>query len=144
MTSGPITLRGHHLLCVLTYRGMGYSPAFVTAMTHIVDRLSSGERFDLVEGPDSICFGHEPGCSSANHCNDERTVERDHRALADISRIAPHLLIQRCFSSDTLTEIRNAFADGSARSACGGCEWSSLCGVIAEAQFADARLTATS
>ena len=28
-----VRLRGHHLLCLLTYKGLGYSPEFVAGMT---------------------------------------------------------------------------------------------------------------
>ncbi|OWU61413.1 2Fe-2S ferredoxin, partial [Staphylococcus aureus] len=38
-----IRLRGHHLLCMLTYVGKGYSPAFVENYDAMAGRLGRGE-----------------------------------------------------------------------------------------------------
>ncbi len=43
-----ITLRAHHLLCVLTYSGKGYSPAFVTNFDSVVRRLQAGEALEIL------------------------------------------------------------------------------------------------
>ncbi len=50
-----VRLRGHHLLCMLTFVGKGYSPAFVENYDRIAGRLSEGEDILLVDGPDDIC-----------------------------------------------------------------------------------------
>ncbi len=50
-----VRLRAHHLLCMLTYVGKGYSPAFVENYEVIAARLSAGEEIELVAGPDDIC-----------------------------------------------------------------------------------------
>ena len=50
-----VRLRAHHLLCMLTYIGKGYSPAFTDNMTVIAGRVSAGENVEIVDGPDEIC-----------------------------------------------------------------------------------------
>ena len=39
----PVRLRGHHFLCILTYRGHGYTPSFVANMTEIVADIAGGD-----------------------------------------------------------------------------------------------------
>ncbi|GGD57012.1 DUF1284 domain-containing protein [Paenibacillus nasutitermitis] len=64
-----IKLRGHHLLCLLGYRGMGYSADFCTNMTDIYETLRSkpDSLVELVAGPDDICRAYPP--EQDNHCN---------------------------------------------------------------------------
>ena len=47
-----VRLRAHHLLCMLTYVGKGYSPAFVENYEAIAARLSAGEEIEMVAGPE--------------------------------------------------------------------------------------------
>ncbi|MFC5650015.1 DUF1284 domain-containing protein [Paenibacillus solisilvae] len=64
-----IKLRGHHLLCLLGYRGMGYSEAFCVNMTGIYETLRAepDTRIEIVIGPDDICQAYPP--DKPNHCN---------------------------------------------------------------------------
>ena len=39
MSFSPIRLRPHHLLCLQTFRGNGYSPGFVRKMTELSLRV---------------------------------------------------------------------------------------------------------
>ena len=60
-----VRLRGHHLLCLLAYKGEGYSPAFIANLDRIAARLTAGEDAVLVDGPDDICapLALTQGCS---------------------------------------------------------------------------------
>ena len=52
-------LRGHHLLCVHGFKGMGYSPSFVEKMKEIVADIRNPEKdFDIkvVAGFDEACL----------------------------------------------------------------------------------------
>lgn len=64
-----IRLRGHHLLCLLGYRGMGYSADFCTNMTAIYETLRTkpDSVVELVTGPDDICRAYPP--DELNHCS---------------------------------------------------------------------------
>ncbi|WP_343312751.1 DUF1284 domain-containing protein [Brucella sp. BE17] len=127
-----IRLRGHHLLCMLTYVGKGYSPAFVENYDTIADRLSKGEDILLIDGPDDICAPLI--CGGVCHCHNESVLGRDRLAIEDISQlVGQRLLPQQPFMLDAkrLASMRDAFADGSLRRACVDCEWHDLCTRIA-------------
>lgn len=136
-----IRLRGHHLLCLLTFVGKGYTPAFTANYRRIVARLNAGEDVELVDGPDDICG---PMLAEAeHHCFNASVAQRDAQALADIA-----LLLGRpvgsgrrlALSSARVAQMRGAFADGTLRTACAGCQWSGLCSEVAAGAFAGTRL----
>ncbi|MGX5829120.1 DUF1284 domain-containing protein [Mesorhizobium sp. 43Arga] len=136
-----IRLRAHHLLCLLTYVGKGYSPAFTANYDAIAERLSRGEDILLVSGPDDVCAplldGLEP------HCLNESVVERDLLAAHDVEDLLA-LPIQPGARLDLdaaiLARMRQAFSVGGVRKACDGCEWNELCGVIAAEGFCDTKV----
>ncbi len=72
-----IRLRGHHLLCLLGYRGMGYSEQFTANMTEVYNTLRQNPDtyIKLVEGPDEIC-SHYPKDKSG-HCEEDTVNTRD-------------------------------------------------------------------
>jgi hypothetical protein len=78
-----VRLRGHHLLCMLTYIGKGYSPAFVENYDAIAGNLSNGEDIEIVDGPDDICqpLLRESDC----HCFNASVAVRDRLAIEAIS-----------------------------------------------------------
>jgi len=136
-----VRLRAHHLLCMLTYVGKGYTPAFCTNYDGIVARLTRGETIEIVAGPDDVCA---PLLSTeAPHCHQDSVLVRDAEAANAASAllgatVAPgfHFTLD----PDVLTRFREAFAAGSSRTACGGCEWSGLCDSVAGSGFQGTRL----
>lgn len=134
-----IRLRPHHLLCMLTFVGKGYTPDFVQNYLRIAKRLTAGEAIEIIEGPDDLCqpLTHAPDA----HCFRESVVVRDQQAANAVRD-----LLQQPISLGTvivpdaalLTRLRQAFADGSVRKACAGCEWSSLCDGVADGGYAGA------
>lgn len=123
-----VRLRAHHLLCILTYMGKGYSPAFTDNMTAIAGRISAGEGIKIVEGPDDICA---PLLAEDNvHCRDERVHKRDLQAAKDVSRVLQvqtHSGAKLCLDKPSLLRLRTAFTQYQVRSACIDCEWGDLC-----------------
>lgn len=139
---GAVRLRGHHLLCLLTYVGKGYSPAFVAGMDAVVARLRAGAGVLLVEGPDDICAAHVVECADP-HCLRPRASGRDAAALLSVGplfgrTLAPGDTLD--YSPTELDRLRQAFRDGTIRTACAGCEWTDLCTGIAGEGFSDVRL----
>jgi len=137
-----VRLRAHHLLCLLTYVGKGYSPGFTANYDRIVARLNRGETILIVSGPDDICAPllkeeAEP------HCQQDSVAERDERAVESVAA-----LLGRPVRAGTRLELgpahletmRRAFSTGQTRAACQGCEWSKLCDAIAASDYRDARL----
>ncbi|KPF46811.1 DUF1284 domain-containing protein [Rhizobium sp. AAP43] len=136
-----IRLRPHHLLCMLTYVGKGYSPTFVENYERIAARLSAGEEIELIEGPDDICapLNADPEA----HCHGASVTARDAQAQASVARLlggplGPGARITP--SATLLAHLRNTFATGEIRSACSGCEWSGLCDTVAEEGYLGVRV----
>lgn len=70
-------LRGHHLFCLLGYRGMGYSEEYVENMTSLHETLRDNPKTQilLVNGPDQLCEKFPN--SGKYHCQDDTIYERD-------------------------------------------------------------------
>jgi len=52
-----LTIRGHHLLCILGFRGKGYSEKFVANMERIVEQYQGNPKLkiEVVDYCDDIC-----------------------------------------------------------------------------------------
>ncbi|WP_011580614.1 MULTISPECIES: DUF1284 domain-containing protein [Chelativorans] len=135
-----IRLRAHHLLCLLTYVGKGYSPAFTANYDVIAGRLAAGEDILVVGGPDDICA---PMLGDAEpHCLCESVRERDRLAADDVAAllgrpITPGVSLK--LRNADLHRMRAAFSSGQVRAACVGCEWNTLCNEIAGSGYRGAR-----
>ena len=136
-----IKLRSHHLLCMLTYAGEGYSPAFTAGFDAIVRRIGVGEEILLVSGPDDICAPLLE--TEGAHCRRESVGERDRQADEALSvllarPIGPGERI--VINPSLLQQMRSAFAAGTIRTACAGCEWAGRCTAIAASRYRRAKL----
>ena len=136
-----LRIRPHHLLCILTYAGRGYSLSFVKNFNAIIERILSSEAIQIVAGPDDICA---PMLDSDDaHCRKPSVIERDLRATQALSRLLntalePDTSIH--LSAGQIRRMRHSFASGENRGACSGCEWHALCTAIAEEHFEKAKL----
>ncbi|WNL38296.1 DUF1284 domain-containing protein [Halomonas sp. PAMB 3232] len=138
-----IRLRGHHLLCLLTYVGKGYSTAFVANYDRLAVRLSSAEPVALVAGPDDICAPLLAPACEAPHCLNDSVIARDSAALEDISETLGRPLAvgdRLKLDSATLASLRAAFRVGRIRRACVDCQWHSLCTGVAGSGYAGVRV----
>ena len=137
-----IRVRPHHLLCMLTFVGKGYTPAFIENFEEIARRIAAGnEKVEVVEGPDDICSAYltDKNC----HCHNASVAERDRlakEALANLLQqpVQPGQAV--LLTSDTLHKMRTAFVAGTIRTACNGCQWKSLCDEMAQNDFLGTRL----
>lgn len=138
-----VRLRPHHLLCLLTYVGKGYTPGFVANYDRIALRLSKGEDVLVVDGPDDICVALL--CEPDAHCFRDSVRGRDAQAAYDVGdllgmEISAGVRIE--LHPGLLARMRKAFAEGVTRKACRGCEWSELCSGISAGGYGDVRVRA--
>lgn len=131
-----VRLRAHHLLCMLTFVGEGYTPAFTANYRRIAERLSAGEEIEIVSGPDDICA---PLLSEASaHCLLPSPKARDEAAAEAVGRLLGVRVEQgaRLIPDKALLKrLRRAFAADLIRNACTDCEWSELCSTVAHNHF---------
>nr|WP_256478473.1 DUF1284 domain-containing protein [Notoacmeibacter sp. MSK16QG-6] len=130
------------MLCILTFAGRGYSPAFTENLAMIAGRLSAGEEIEIVEGPDDICA---PLLTDDNpHCHLGRVSERDRAAANDVGRFLKRPIRpgDRFLLSDMrIPHLRAVFASGDIRSGCQGCEWEDFCTNIAHENYREAAIS---
>ena len=70
-----VRLRAHHLLCLLTYVGKGYSPAFTANYDAIAGRLAGARRFSSSTVPTTSA--RRCSAEPEPHCLSESVIERE-------------------------------------------------------------------
>ena len=114
-------LRGHHLFCLLGYRGMGYSEEYVENMTRLHQNLRENPKtlIQLVKGPDQLCEKYPN--SGPYHCQDENIYERDAAILEKVGLKLGQILkwedIESC--------IRKLVVPSDIQILCETCSWRS-------------------
>ncbi len=138
----PTYLRPHHLLCILTYKGLGYTNAFVENFDQIIINLSKDPKITIIKGCDDICKAwlDEPAC----HCHNHSIIVRDQLALQCLSAALGYSIdigSTLALDKSLRQKLRYAFArTKTLRTACENCQWYDLCGDIASNNFQDAML----
>ncbi|MDR3425781.1 MAG: DUF1284 domain-containing protein [Alphaproteobacteria bacterium] len=148
MSETTVKLRAHHLLCLLTYIGKGYTQAFVKNFDALVDRINRGAAIEIVSGCDDICAAlHDangPVCDSGQHCLESKAVKRDQIARTAIAA-ALNLPLQTGsvlhWDATQYQILRSLFANGILRQACLSCPWQELCASVASEDFSGVRMS---
>lgn len=138
-----VRLRAHHLLCMLTYVGKGYSEDFCRNYDAVAARLGAGEAILIVEGADDICAPVLDAPDS--HCRNDSVSERDAAAATAVGTLIGHPVVSGAtfpLDAGLVGQMRDAFARGTTRTGCGGCQWAELCDAIAGGGFSGVRLVA--
>ncbi len=139
----PVRLRGHHFLCILTYKGLGYTPDFVANMTALVSDMSAGRPVVLMSGPDDICGGlDDEGRALCQHdCAMPETLDLDDIAVSQVSALLGHSLNQPfVLSTAKVAALRHAFGESTIRSGCVRCPWHDVCDAIVDSGYEDTKL----
>ena len=134
----PLQLRGHHFLCVLTYKGHGYTEKFCENLTDIADQIKAGREVVLVSGPDDICAGLSTDCRSQvkHDCKAMTTRLIDRAAVHAVQKhLQRDLTIANPISLEEIASLRTVFLEAHMRTACTICSWKSLCDDIAASDF---------
>ena len=103
-----------------------------------VTLISGGRAVKLAAGADDICAGNAGG-AGGRHCRSASVLARDRRAARDLQRLRLVPLARGARLALTpalLGRMRIAFAAGSSRSACTGCQWKGLCDAVKTLDFA--------
>jgi uncharacterized protein len=141
----PVHLRGHHFLCMLTYRGLGYSAEFTANMTEKISHIGLGAPVVLIEGPDDICTGMSKACmnASGHDCRGADILAMDQTARHAVEAVLGRDLATKVpLTKLELEALRLAFASGAIRAACDGCSWFEICTQIAADHYCGTHLLA--
>lgn len=127
---------------MLTHAGEGYSPEFNANFDRIAGFIAAGNQtIEVVFGPDDVCA---PILADADcHCRNASVLERDRLAAEALSELLHQPLnggAKLEITGDMLDGMREAFARGTIRKACQGCQWSRFCNAVAKDNFAGTRL----
>jgi hypothetical protein len=127
---------------MLTFAGKGYGPEFVANFERVADRIAAGnEAIEIVEGPDDVC---RPLLAEADcHCRNADVALRDRQAAEAIGGLLRRPIgtgARLLPDEDLLRALREAFARGTIRQACSGCQWKPVCDAIAQEGFSGTRL----
>ena len=126
MREEAISLRPHHGLCILNFRGHGYSDAFSVHMAETVQKLKENPQTKIVlttccDELCSVCPNRE-----GEHCTSKKPPLFDANVLKETGFAAGQELTWKAFSEKTDPLSRHAL-----EKTCPGCEWLSLCREIA-------------
>jgi len=80
-------LRGHHLLCVHGFQGMGYSPSFIAKMQEIVEQVRDPECDIWLE----VTIGFDEACSACPH-RGEAKCEADEDSDLSVKRMDANVI----------------------------------------------------
>ena len=129
-----ICLRPHHLLCLQTFVGHGYSPDFTKHMTYVKSLLTADPNtaITLVAGPDDLC-GHCPNCVDGS-CTSPKPAVFDHlvgqklNTTEDTENAAP----KHTDASDSPLTLHGIpsilhMSEQLLAECCPYCEWKELC-----------------
>lgn len=129
-----ICLRPHHLLCLQTFVGHGYSPEFTAHMTIVQKQLTTDPLtpITLVNGPDVLC-GHCPNCVDGS-CTSPKPALFDHlvgqklNTTEDTENAAP----KHTDASDSPLTLHGIpsilhMSEQLLAECCPDCEWKELC-----------------
>lgn len=123
-----LRIRGHHLLCILGFRGKGYDSAFVENMGRVADAIQSQPdlRLTVCDSCDDICGGCPHGRSNTCHKHQGAAAATRQMDRAVLSRLK-----LRKGETVTVNEAYQRVADrieveDIAHTFCTECEWRSL------------------
>ena len=123
----PLRIRAHHLLCILGFRGLGYSPQFVAVMGKVVKELSSDATLPII-----VIAECDVICASCPH---NRENECREKADSEQKVKAKDLAVLQRLGFETGTEmpagkarqkIKESLSAKDIMEICPDCEWLGL------------------
>ncbi len=119
-----IRLRGHHILCLLGFRGFGYSDEFVANMASCQSRaFSDNSIVEIISGSDDICRAcPKKDDAECRRANGEGVSLKD-QVVLEMLQIP---VGSRLASSAIFKRVANHIAVADLERICADCEWLSL------------------
>lgn len=119
-----VNLRGHHLLCLHGFRGLGYSPEFVENMRQVHDLLRESPETEVkvLTSPDDICSA----CPHLAHGNCAKNGDESERRISDKdSEILGRLTLSpgSVLSAYKLFSLATEEFGGRMEEVCSSCSW---------------------
>jgi hypothetical protein len=123
----PLKIRSHHLLCILGFRGLGYSEGFVSNMAKVAARLRSDSSFPitLVVGCDAICVScphNKEGKCLGGAKSDVGVTILDSKLLKRLGFEAGTQIL----AGEAWQRVKERLTPGGLAEICGDCEWLGL------------------
>lgn len=127
LSTQTLELRAHHLLCILGFRGLGYSQAFAEYMARVIRDIRSGLYYHIrvTDRCDAICSAC-PHIKN-NQCLKEENAEA--KAKQRDSEVMKRLgvKLEDSFHPDDLQAlIAEKIAPSDTTQICQGCQWLDL------------------
>ncbi len=120
METGVIRLRPHHLLCLLAFRGEGYSPEFIERAERLQRALlEDGIVVEVIEGLDDLCTGCPELKDECTSTEEDSGVYRLDCATASFFEIEPGLYE----AAELLRIIWDRYSLERGYEICNGCSW---------------------
>ncbi len=135
-------IRGHHLICMLTYMGEGYSKEFVENMNAVVRAIHEKRALHLVGGADQICRC----CNSFSKLCVSKTMFDCDKGAVELINTVLNLEHPWTLGSDInlseshIVNLRSVYLERLHLSVCDGCRWLQLCRDCAQSGFKNVRL----
>lgn len=119
-----LKLRGHHLLCLLGFRGLGYSPGFVLEMGQVKQRLGTSPQteVEVQDEPDVICLA----CPHLRDSRCARDIDAEERVKGKDRRVMAYLDIEKgsvLSWEQVLSRIRQRLDEDTLSRLCATCRW---------------------
>lgn len=119
-----IRLRGHHILCLLGFRGLGYSPEFVENMTRVHSKVfSSNCKIEIVAGADDICGACPRLTEQTDETRNCRNVKRKDESVLAYLSLKPGDSIG---STELYAKLARSISTDEFNKMCHKCKWVSL------------------
>ena len=118
-------LRAHHLICLLGFRGLGYSPEFLQDMIKIVFKLLSCPEtlIEVISEPDDICtpcpFLKDGGCHEEGPQSEEIIKKRDRAVMMRLGLVSG----DKVTWSAVEQRIRSSISRRDLEQICQDCQW---------------------
>lgn len=125
--ASPVKVRGHHLLCMLGFRGLGYSPEFVVTMGKVVEALRTDAPIPMI-----VVTECDVICDSCPHKKDDKcqkNADSNQKVIAKDSAVLKHLGFDsrtKTTAGEALLRIKQRLSQKDMTEVCQNCEWFGL------------------